>query len=143
MLSAGGPASLVSLKKGSRELSLLATIPIMILPLVYFVLIIYVQTALANLTWNNTRICGGNFRSTMRTRDMALLFVTNGLAIMFSFGLMVPWATVRLARYRFEHLELETTGGLDSVLAAAASSGVNATGEEIGDVFDMPMEIAL
>jgi uncharacterized membrane protein YjgN (DUF898 family) len=74
---------------------------------------------------------------------MALLFATNGLAIMFTFGLMVPWATVRLARYRFERLELVTTGGLDNVIAASGCDTISATGEEIGDLFDMPIEIAL
>jgi uncharacterized membrane protein YjgN (DUF898 family) len=74
---------------------------------------------------------------------MALLFVTNALAILFSLGLMIPWATIRLARYRFERLELETAGGLDNVLAAAGSAAVSAVGDEIGDVFDMSMDIAL
>ena len=121
----------------------LALLPMLTLPLVYFILIVYGQTAMANLSWNGTALAGGSFRSTLRTRDMALLFVTNSLAILFSLGLMVPWATVRLARYRFEHLELATTDGLDNVLAAAGTAGVGAAGDEFGDVFDMPIEIAL
>ena len=122
----------------------LALIPAVALPLVYFILIVYVQTAMANLSWNGTRFGKGGFRSTLRTRDMALLFVTNALAILFSLGLMVPWATVRLARYRFERLELEAAAGLDDVVAAASSGAkVGAVGDEIGDVFDMPLEIAL
>jgi len=122
----------------------MALVPLFSLPLVYFILMVYGQTALANLSWNGTSMGSGRFRSTLRTRDMALLFVTNALVIMFSLGLMVPWATVRMARYRFEHLELEAAGGLDGVVAAAGSgSAVGAAGEEIGDVFDMPMDIAL
>lgn len=121
----------------------LALLPMLTLPLVYFILIVYGQTAMANLSWNGTALAGGSFRSTLRTRDMALLFVTNSLAILFTLGLMVPWATVRLAHYRFEHLELATTDGLDNVLAAAGTAGVGAAGDEFGDVFDMPIEIAL
>jgi uncharacterized membrane protein YjgN (DUF898 family) len=142
-VAGGSMVSLTSAGKGSRGFDGLVAIPFVMLPLVYFILVIYVQTALANLSWNGTRFGSGNFRSTLRTRDMALLFVTNALAIMFSFGLMVPWATVRLAHYRFEHLELETIGGLDSIVAAAGNAAVGATGEEIGDMFDMPVEIAL
>jgi len=128
---------------GKDALKWLTLIPLVTLPLVYFMLMVYGQTALANLSWNGTRLGSGSFRSSLRTRDMALLFVTNALAILFSLGLLIPWATVRMARYRFEHLELNTAEGLDNVLAAAGSVGVGAAGDEFGDVFDMPMEIAL
>jgi uncharacterized membrane protein YjgN (DUF898 family) len=142
--SGSGLVSAASAGGGVKALRGLAIIPFISLPLVYFILVVYGQTALANLSWNGTHIGNGRFRSTLRTRDMALLFVTNGLAIMFSLGLMVPWATVRLARYRFERLELETIGGLDNVVAAAGSgSQVGAAGDEIGDVFGMPVDIAL
>lgn len=110
---------------------------------VYFVALVYFQTAMTNLVWNGTRMGKDSFRSTLRTRDMALLFVTNALAIMCSFGLLIPWATVRLARYRFEHLELVTVAGLDGVVAAAGGdAAVSATGEEIGDLFDLPIDVA-
>lgn len=147
ILGMTGSGSLVSSTSTGRDIGALrglAVIPIVALPLVYFIMMVYGQTAMANLSWNGTRIANGSFRSTLRTRDMALLFVTNALAIMFSLGLMVPWATVRLARYRFERLELETTGGLDDVVAAAGNgAAVGAAGDEIGDVFSMPVDIAL
>ena len=134
---------LVASGGGMGALRGLAVIPVVVLPLIYFLLMVYAQTAIANLSWNSTCLGEGRFRSTLRTRDMALLFVTNGLAIILSLGLMVPWATVRLARYRFERLELVTTGGLDNVVAAAGcGSAVGAAGEEIGDLFDMPVDIA-
>lgn len=143
-MTGSGLVSAASTGSGIEALRGLAVIPIVALPLVYFIMIVYGQTAMANLSWNGTRIAGGSFRSTLRTRDMALLFVTNALAIMFSLGLMVPWATIRLARYRFERLELETADGLDDVVAAAGSgSAVGAAGDEIGDVFNMPLDIAL
>lgn len=143
-MTGSGLVSAASTGGGLKALRGLAVIPIVALPLVYFIMIVYGQIAMANLSWNGTRIAGGSFRSTLRTRDMALLFVTNALAIMFSLGLMVPWATIRLARYRFEHLELETADGLDGVVAAAGSgSAVGAAGDEIGDVFNMPLDIAL
>ena len=143
-ISGGNPLSAVSAGSGIRALRGVALIPVILLPLIYFILIVYVQTAVANLSWNGTHIVGGNFRSTLRVRDMALLFVTNGLAIIFSLGLMVPWATIRLARYRFQHLKLETTEGLDNVVAAAGSgTDVGAAGDEIGDVFNMPIDIAM
>lgn len=128
---------------GMTAFNKLALIPVIALPFTYFILMVYGQTALANLCWNGTRMGSGNFRSTLRTRDMALLFITNALVILFSLGLMIPWATVRMARYRFDNLKLETVESLDNVLAAAGSRSISATGEEIGDIFDMPIDIAL
>lgn len=122
----------------------LALIPFFIFPLAYFIIIVYARTLLANLSWNATSLGENHFHSTLRTRDMALLFVTNALAILFSFGLLMPWAAVRLARYRFDKLALYADEGLDGIMATAASdTGVSATGEEIGDVFGMSMDISL
>jgi uncharacterized membrane protein YjgN (DUF898 family) len=140
---AGGVQAVAAGTSGRWAPGGLALVPLFFILLVYFILMVYGQTALANLSWNGTRLGTGSFCSTLRTRDMALLFVSNALAILFSLGLMVPWATVRMMRYRFEHLQLDVANGLDNVLAAAGSAKVGATGDEFGDVFDMPMEIAL
>jgi uncharacterized membrane protein YjgN (DUF898 family) len=142
-MSGGGQAAAALTGGKIGALRGLALIPFFALPLVYFLFIVYGQTALANLSWNGTHLGNGGFRSTLRTRDMALLFVTNALAILCSLGLLVPWATVRLARYRFAHLELDATDGLDNVFAAAGTVRVGAAGDEFGDVFDLPMDIAL
>lgn len=139
----GGGQAIAAGSSGRWAPSGLALIPLFSFPLVYFILMVYGQTALANLSWNGTRMGKNTFRSSLRTRDMALLFVTNALAILFSLGLMIPWATVRMARYRFEHLELDAADGLDNVLAAAGGPRVGAAGDEFGDVFDMPIDIAL
>jgi uncharacterized membrane protein YjgN (DUF898 family) len=128
---------------GMTAFNKLAFIPVIALPFFYFILMVYGQTALANLCWNGTCMGNGSFRSTLRTRDMALLFITNAMAILFSLGMMIPWATVRMTRYRFENLTFETTEGLDEVMAAVGSRSISATGEEIGDIFDMPIDIAL
>lgn len=119
-------------------------IPMISFALVYFIIMVYGQTSLANLCWNATALADNRFQSSLRTRDMTLLFVTNALAILFSFGLLMPWATIRLTRYRFDKLALLADGGLDRLVAAADSApGVSATGEEIGDVFGMSVDISL
>ncbi len=134
--------SAADIKHGS--LKGMAFVPMISFLLVYFIIIVYAQTAMANICWNGTSLAGSRFQSNLRTRDMALLFVTNALAILFSFGLLMPWAAVRQTRYRFDRLALWTDSGLDSIVAAADSGqGVSATGEEIGDVFGMTMDISL
>lgn len=124
------------------------TSPLIIIPLVafflvYFLLIVYVQTALANLTWNATSLGRSRFRSSLRTRDMAWLFFSSAVAVACSLGLLMPWAMVRIVRYRLEKLEIMSDGTLDRIVAGKGDTGVNATGEEIGDVFDFPVDFAL
>lgn len=141
---AGAGRALAGPSGGMGAMNTLMFIPLLSLPLFYFILVVYGQTALSNLCWNNTRVGGDCFRSSLRTRDMAVLFITNALAILLSLGLLMPWATVRMARYRFEQLKVESNGGLDGILAAASdTTKVTATGEEIGDLFDLPIDIAL
>ncbi len=123
--------------------SSLMIIPMVSLFLVYFMLIVYVQTALTNMTWNATSLEGSNFRSTLKVRDMIWLFFSNAVALAASLGLLMPWATVRLMRYRFSRLELLSDGGLDRIILRDGGAGVSATGEEIGDLFDFPVDIAL
>jgi uncharacterized membrane protein YjgN (DUF898 family) len=145
MLSMAGGGQLLSASavKGKEAFSGLMLIPFLAFPLLYLIMIVYIQTALANLSWNSTRMGNNSFCSTLRTRDMIGLFVTNALAVLLSLGLLMPWATVRMVRYRFEHLQLDVSDGLENVLAAAGNSAVGAVGDEFGDVFDMPMEIGL
>ncbi len=113
-------------------------------PLVYFLIVVYGQTALANLCWNETKFRGSQFISKLQTGKMAYLFITNLLAILFSLGLLMPWVTVRMARYRSETLFLASDGSIDSIVAAALNKeAISATGEEIGDVFDMPTDFGL
>lgn len=99
----------------------------------YFFVVIYVQTGLANLTWNSTSLGDGLFISTLRSRDMAWLYLSNAVAIAASFGLMVPWATVRMMHYRCARLEFTAPADLRTL--AVDQGEISAGGEEIGDFF--------
>lgn len=110
------------------------------LPLLYFFIVVYVQTALANLTWNSTSIAGSRFVSRMRVRDMAWLYLSNAAAIVLSLGLMIPWASVRLARYRFETLSVEGVADMEA-FRAGFQGDVGAAGEEIGDIFGIDVAL--
>lgn len=74
--------------------------------------------------------------SNMKVEEVLQIYATNLVAIVFTLGLAIPWAQIRTARYRLEHTSLVVSGDLDSI-AAGDRVGVSATGEELGDVFDL------
>ncbi|EHP85011.1 protein of unknown function DUF898 transmembrane [Geobacter metallireducens RCH3] len=123
-----------------RTQMMVGALMIFTLPFLYFFIVVYVQTALANLTWNSTGIAGSSFVSRMRVRDMAWLYLSNAVAIMGSLGLMIPWASVRLARYRFETLSVEGIADMEA-FRAGFQGDVSATGEEIGDIFGIDVAL--
>lgn len=106
----------------------------------YLFLGLYLYVRLTNLTWNGTCIGPHRFASSLRVRDMAWLFVSNAVAVALSAGLLMPWATVRLARYRLSHLAIGTCGDLD-LFRAENIGEVGAAGEEIGDIFGVDIGI--
>lgn len=118
--------------------SQLIMMPLMLL--MYFFVFAYVQSRIGNLVWNNVQVKGNGLESTLRARDLMWIYFTNILAIALSFGLMVPWAKVRTARYRMNKLQLIPAGNLDQFVQAERNH-VTALGEEMGDVFDIDIGI--
>jgi uncharacterized membrane protein YjgN (DUF898 family) len=101
---------------------------------VYFFFAIYVQTAQTNLAWSSTQLGRSTFSSGLATGRMAWLYLSNVLAIACSLGLLVPWALMRVTRYRLGQLSFLPTDGLDTFLAGA-DQPVSAVGEEVGEIF--------
>lgn len=108
--------------------------------LMYFFVFAYVQSRVGNLVWNNVQIKDNGMQSTMRARDLMWIYFTNILAIVLSFGLLIPWAKVRTTRYRFNKLQLIPADNLDQFVQAERNH-VSAIGEEMGDVFDIDIGI--
>lgn len=131
-IAMGGALPNLMTKGGAGAAALL--LPFLLLGAGYFLVGVYAYTALANLTWNSTRLGGHRFRSVLRTADMLWIYASNAVAIALSVGLLVPWAAVRVARYRAQTLALEGTGALESFVASPQNE-VGAAGEEIGDIF--------
>ncbi|NIQ96955.1 MAG: DUF898 domain-containing protein, partial [Desulfuromonadales bacterium] len=66
----------------------------------YLLVILFWQVRIINLTWSSTRLGPHRLICNLRTRDMLWIYLSSGVAIMLSFGLLIPWAAVRIARYR-------------------------------------------
>lgn len=97
---------------------------------------VYIRAATANVMWNGIEVGGCRFKSTISGWDMARLFITNTLAIICTLGLAYPWARIRIARYRAEHLAFLPSGNPDQFFADAANSAP-AFGSEAADLFDV------
>lgn len=96
------------------------------------------MAALQNLIWNHTQLGAHRFRSTMATGRIAFIYLTNTLAIIFTLGLYIPFATVRALKYRLECTSLVVNGSLDDITAGQRAE-VGAIGEGAADLggFDL------
>lgn len=101
----------------------------------YLAAFAYIQARTGNLVFNAMDVSEHRFRSDLRARDLAWLYFSNLLAIVCSFGLAIPWAKIRMARYRAARLALlPAAAGLDG-FTQSQQARVSATGEEMGEVF--------
>ncbi|MFQ5631896.1 MAG: YjgN family protein, partial [bacterium] len=107
---------------------------------VYLPVIAYMKTAIPNLVLSNTSLGKNRLESTLRFPRMLWLYFSNAVAILCSLGLLIPWASIRLARYRFDNLALSAVNRLDSFVADEQEK-VSAAGEEISDFFDFEVGI--
>jgi uncharacterized membrane protein YjgN (DUF898 family) len=100
----------------------------------------YVTARIANVSFSMSWLDGCSFRSTIRVRDLLLIYLTNALAVLASAGMLVPWAQIRLARYRADHLALIAGGDLGA-FTAELQPDRGAAGAETAGVFDVDLSL--
>jgi len=93
----------------------------------------YRDGALARLTWKGTRLGGLRFDCGWKTGGLFKLYLVNSLGVIFSAGLLSPWAAVRTARYQLKRISLRPGGEIGAFLAAAQEQ-VGAVGDEASDL---------
>ena len=108
--------------------------------IIYLFMFAYLAAAMGNLYFNSTTLAKHGFTSAMQTSKIGWIYFSNTLAIAFSLGLLIPWANIRMARYRIHCLQLNVQNSLDDFIAAVEKH-VSALGEEVGEVFDMDVSI--
>ncbi len=97
----------------------------------------YSITRQRTYTYENTTLDEKiTFKSTLKAKPLAFVMVTNLLAIIFSLGLALPWAKVRLARLMLENTQVSTDEGFDAYITQKVKEG-SALGDQIGDAFDV------
>ncbi|MDP2247760.1 MAG: DUF898 family protein, partial [Nitrosomonadales bacterium] len=100
----------------------------------------YFTSRLQNLIWKHTHLDEHQLGSDLTARGLFWVKFTNLLGIMITFGLYKPFADVRLARYRLEHMWLEPQGALDEYVRDAQQE-VAAFGEEAAEMFDVDISL--
>lgn len=100
----------------------------------------YLFARIQNLVWNHTTLGPHRFRSTLRARSLAWISFTNMLLIVVTFGLYMPFAAVRLARYRVACMSLLPATSLDEFVAGEQAN-VAAVGEELGEFLDIDLAL--
>jgi uncharacterized membrane protein YjgN (DUF898 family) len=94
----------------------------------------YFQVRMQNLAWSHLRLGPHRFASDQRVLSFLALQLGNLAGMLLTLGLFRPWAAVRSARYRAEHLVLVPGASLDE-LAAGAQQAEGAAGDEIAELF--------
>lgn len=116
-------------------------------PMTYVTLFVYIGLAgylrarLTNYVYSNTQIGGKHhLQSTLDPFRFMWIEASNWAVIGITFGLGLPWARVRMAKYRADHTHVTIHGSLDDI-ASQEEAQISAVGEEFGDF--MGFEIGL
>lgn len=116
--------------------------PFFLIPFIYSAALVvyttieqFIYAKLANHSWNHTRLGDITFESTLSARRLMAIRITNVLAILFSLGLLVPWAKVRRTKYILANIAVRAETGLDE-FAAVTESDESAYGDAATDFID-------
>ncbi|HYD81039.1 MAG TPA: YjgN family protein [Paucimonas sp.] len=105
-----------------------------------FLLIPIMMTLMQNLIWRHTRLGEHAFKCEMKWTRVAYIAVTNIAGILLTLGLFIPFAKVRMMRYRLESMTLLPHGDLDHFIAEAQRE-TTAAGEGMADLLDFDMSL--
>jgi len=95
-----------------------------------------IQARMANLLYNGTVMGPVSFASSQRARDLIWIYLSNLVLIALTVGIFIPWAKVRLARYRAERLTVAGPQELGGFVAGQHQAST-ATGSEMADLLDL------
>ncbi len=114
--------------------------PVAVLYVAYIAVYAFLRAQIGNLTLNGVVVGPLRCRSTLRTRDMVWLYLSNIVAILATLGLATAWVTIRMARYRARNLYLIGEATPEAFMGTATSAS-SATGSEVSDLFDVDVSL--
>lgn len=96
----------------------------------------YWERSFTNAAYDGLALGPHRLACRIRTGRLLWLYVTNVLGVLLTLGLFYPWALIRRLRYQLECMHVEAEGSLED-FAAAAAPPADATGEAVGEFFDV------
>ncbi len=82
--------------------------------LIFFPASMIYRAGIRNIHFNNTELDDRHsFISTVEVLPLAWIVLSNAIVTLFSLGLMLPWARIRLARYMADNTQFVAGGPLD------------------------------
>ena len=97
----------------------------------------FVVARTQNTVWAGTRVEGVAFSSDVRAGRLIGITLTNLLMIVLSLGLLVPFAVMRLMKYKIESIQVLDADALGRFVAEGGEGRVGAVGEGAVDVMDL------
>ncbi|TCO72912.1 YjgN family protein [Rhodovulum euryhalinum] len=101
------------------------------------------QAFIRNAVFAATTLEGGHaFTSDIAPLRLVWIGVSNAVAVVFSLGLLLPWARIRMIAYQAAHTHVTVNGSLDTFTAAEAEK-VGAIGQAYTDIegFDVGLPV--
>jgi uncharacterized membrane protein YjgN (DUF898 family) len=77
------------------------------------------------------------FQSTLSVWRLIWIRISSLFAIIFTIGLLAPWAKVRRVRYILENITVVAEGSLDTFTASIEPDEKSAIGDAATDFFDI------
>jgi uncharacterized membrane protein YjgN (DUF898 family) len=94
------------------------------------------RAGVTNLLYDQAKLGDIRFRSQVKASRLFHLYLTSALAVVASVGLAVPWAMVRIARYRAGCLQVVSETPLDQFAQAQEEALGGEMAAEAADFFD-------
>lgn len=95
----------------------------------------YFTVKMTNLYYPSAGLGGHGFDADLELPGYLKIFISNTLFIVLTLGLYLPFAQVRMAKYKAAHIKFLARGPIDDFVATEQHQ-VSALGEEMGEVFD-------
>ncbi len=133
-------SSHMAVTPGSATAIMLQVGPLLLFYAVFLILPVFLRTRYTNVMWQHANLGPHRFESTLRVRDIYALYLSNAVAIVVTLGLALPWAKIRMLRYRASKFVLLAGDDLEDFIAEAAEP-VGAAGAELAGALDLDMDI--
>ncbi len=126
----------------SRLFFLFTIVPIIatfVFLIVGFVIKGFYDAYITNFVWGKTTLEKNSFKSSLKPIKLSWIYVSNIFVIILSFGFLVPWAKIRVTRYKCKNFAIASTD--ISNFIATNQEKQSSLGEEAGDFFDIDIGI--